>query len=65
MQSKDALAFFDSTGNSPYASLMQALRAFVVDGTVPVSLSEAQEVMAILEAGEQAVATGDPAAVTP
>jgi len=65
MQSKDALAFFDSTGNSPYASLMQALREFVMDGTVPVPLSEAQEVMAILEAGERAVATGEPTAVTP
>jgi predicted dehydrogenase len=58
LQSKDALAFFDSGSGSPYASLMTALRDFVVEGVVPVPLAEALEVTAILEAGDQSLVTG-------
>ena len=58
LQSAEDMAFFDSGSGSPYVSLMNALRDFVRDGTVPVPLAEAQEVLAILEAGEQSLATG-------
>lgn len=63
LQTKETLAFFSSVGESPYAALMQALRGFVVDGTVPVPLSEALEVLAILEAGEAALDTGKAASI--
>ena len=58
IQSKDKMAFFDSGSGSPYAALMTALRGFVCDGKAPVPLGEAQEVLAILEAGERSLATG-------
>ena len=58
LQSEDALAFFDSGNGSPYMALMSALREFVVAGAIPVPLAEAIEAMAILEAGEQSLASG-------
>lgn len=58
LQSADAMAFFDSGSGSPYAALMAALRDFVAEGVVPVPLAEAIEVMAILKAGDQSLATG-------
>ncbi len=59
LQSKEDLAFFDSSTGSPYSSLMGALRDFVIDSLIPVPLAEALEVMVILEAGEQAVTSGN------
>ena len=58
LQSKERVVFFDSSAGSPYEALMGALRGFVVDGKVPVPLTEAQEVMAILEAGETSLIKG-------
>lgn len=58
LQSKDDVVFFDSGIGSPYVALMSALRDFVLDGTVPVPLAEAQEVLAILEASEKSLAAG-------
>lgn len=45
-------------------ALMSALRDFVVDGTIPVPLEEAREIMGILEAGAQSEAGGEAIAVT-
>ena len=56
LQSGDEVCFFDSGTGSPYVSLMGALRDFVCDGVVPVSLDEAREVLGILEAGGQSLA---------
>lgn len=64
LQSKEEVAFFDSGIGSPYVALMSALRDFVINGTVPVPLAEAQEVLAILEAGENSLAQGKSVAVT-
>lgn len=65
LQTKEQVAFFSSSVGSPYAALMSVLRDFVIVGKVPVPLAEAQEVLAILVAGEQALASGGPVAVTP
>lgn len=58
LQSKEGVVFFDAGIGSPYVSLMSALRDFVVEGKIAVPLSEALEVMAILEAGEQSITSG-------
>lgn len=58
LQSEKDVAFFDSGRDSPYPALLSALRDFVVDGTIPVPLAEAQEVLAILEAGDRSLASG-------
>lgn len=63
LQGEDNIVHFDSLGQSPYAALMKALRGFVVEGEIPVPLAEAQEVLRILEAGEQALASGHEAPV--
>lgn len=60
LQSKDAVAFFDSGKGSPYPGLLCALRDFVWQGTIPVPLVEAREILAILEAGQRSLATGRP-----
>jgi hypothetical protein len=65
LQTKEKVAFFSASVGSPYAALMTALRDFVVVGKAPVPLTEAQEVLAILVAGERALATGGAVAVTP
>ncbi len=58
LQTKNQIAFFDSGSGSPYVALMGALRAFVLDGKVPVPLAEALEVLAILEAGGKSLKEG-------
>ena len=58
IQSEKEMAFFDSSTGSPYIALMAALHDFVCDGVVPVPLSEAQEILAILESGERSLASG-------
>lgn len=57
LQSEKEMAFFDSGTGSPYLALMTALHEFV-NGTIPVPLSEAHEILAILEAGERSLASG-------
>ncbi len=58
LQSKEDVAFFDSGRGSPYPGLLNALRDFVREGTIPVPLAEAQEILGILEAGERSLASG-------
>jgi hypothetical protein len=58
LQNANTLAFFDSGKGSPYVALMGALRDFVCDGKIPVPLSDAFEILAILEAGERSLASG-------
>ncbi len=60
LQSRDAMGFFDAGSGSPYVSLMNALRGFVVEGVLPVPLAESFEVTAILEAGDRSLAAGSP-----
>jgi len=58
IQSEENMAFFDNNTGSPYIALMAALHDFVCDGVIPVPLSEAQEILAILQAGEYSLASG-------
>jgi len=58
LQTQANVTFFDNAGASPYPLLFKALRDFVVDGLVPVPLTESLEVLAILEAGEKSLASG-------
>jgi predicted dehydrogenase len=55
IQSEQEIAYFDSGIGSPYNALMNALHDFVCNSKLPVPLSEAQEVLAILEAGEKSL----------
>lgn len=58
IQSKESSEFFDSSNGSVYIALMSALHDFVCDGVVPVPLSEAHEILAILNTGERSLASG-------
>ena len=59
LQSKEQVAFFDSTSGSPYDSLLAALRGFFVDGVLPVPLTDAFEILSILVAAENSLASGE------
>ena len=58
IQSENEMEFFDSSTGSPYLALMTALHDFVCNGVVPVPLSEAHEILAVLETGERSLASG-------
>ncbi|MCF7854236.1 MAG: Gfo/Idh/MocA family oxidoreductase [Candidatus Pacebacteria bacterium] len=56
LQDKENLVFFDTGGESPYQPLMSALRDFVCEGIVPVSLEHARTNLAVLLAAETSLA---------
>ncbi len=58
IQSEENIAYFDSGVGSPYNALMSSLHDFVCTGKIPVPLSDAQEILAILVAGEKSLTSG-------
>ena len=46
----------DSAGT--YSNLMRQLKAFFLEGTAPIPLDNALEILAIMEAGERSLASG-------
>ncbi len=58
IQSEDKMEFFASGEESVYVALMAALHDFVHNKNIPVPLTEALEVLAVLEAGEKSLSSG-------
>lgn len=63
LQSPQALVMYTDENQSPYPGLIHALQDFVMKGTIPVSLVESIEIVAILEAGVQSLSSGHREAV--
>lgn len=58
LQAKSEIEMYTNEKQSPYPGLIDALRDFVVEGEIPVPLSEALEIVAILEAGVRSISSG-------
>ncbi|MDZ4199256.1 MAG: Gfo/Idh/MocA family oxidoreductase [Kiritimatiellia bacterium] len=58
LQKKDAFAVFDSVGELFYVYLLKEIRQWLAGGPAPVSMADALEILAILDAGEQSSAQG-------
>lgn len=58
LQLQGNIAMYTNQNQSPYPGLIDALRDFVVEGKIPVPLSESLEILAILEAGVRSLASG-------
>ncbi len=58
LQSGNEIVMYNDENQSPYLGLILALHDFVVNGTIPVPLSESLEIVAILEAGVRSLSSG-------
>lgn len=55
LQAKGEIVMYTNEKQSPYPGLISALQDFVVKGNIPVPLSEAFEIVAILEAADRSL----------
>lgn len=55
LQRQDAFAVFDSVGEIFYVYLLQEIRQWLAGGPAPVSMSDALEILAILDAAERSI----------
>lgn len=58
LQFQGDIAMYTNQNKSPYPGLITALRDFVVEGKIPVPLTESLEILAILETGVRSLSSG-------
>lgn len=58
LHTKGSVAMFTNEKQSPRQGLINALRDFVIEGKVPVPLSESLEIVAIIEAADRSLVSG-------
>lgn len=58
LQFESEIAMYTNEKQSPYPGLINALHDFVIEGKIPIPLSEALEIVSILEAGARSLSSG-------